>query len=66
MLLWELAFEKKPYENKEIDQISDYVIGGGREEIDFGLASPEIEKVQKGFEKIIRAGKLLWCKDIIV
>ncbi|PKY42716.1 hypothetical protein RhiirA4_456571 [Rhizophagus irregularis] len=31
MLLWELAFSKNPYENFEIDKISDHVIDGGRE-----------------------------------
>ena len=57
MLLWELAFEKEPYEGKiEIDKVSDYVIGGGREEINFSFATPEVEKIQKGYEKIIKDG----------
>ena len=59
MTLWELAFERKPYEGREIDKISDFVIDGNREDIQFGLASPEIDNIQKYFEKVIKAGKLL-------
>ena len=57
MLLWELTFEKVPYEGMEIDTIIDFVINGNREEIRFDLASPEIANIQKGLEKIIREGK---------
>ncbi len=40
----------------KIDKISDYVIGGGREEINFSFATPEVEKIQKGYKKIIEDG----------
>ncbi|RIA93910.1 kinase-like domain-containing protein [Glomus cerebriforme] len=60
MLLWELAFEKRPYENKEDKDIESFVIKGGREEILFDSASPETTKIQKGFEKIIRGA---WNQD---
>ena len=68
MLLWELAFERKPYESMDIEKISDHVISGGREEIRFdqsGLAppAPSDAEIQKGFEKIIRGGKLLLYKN---
>jgi len=49
--------KKKPYENKiEIDKISDYVISDGREEINFSFTTPEVEKIQKGYKKIIEDG----------
>jgi hypothetical protein len=59
MLLWELTFERKPYENMDLKKISNYVINGGREKIQFNLASPDSldAKIQKGFEEIIREGK---------
>ncbi|CAB5361312.1 unnamed protein product [Rhizophagus irregularis] len=65
MLLWELTFERKPYENMDLEKISNYVINGGREKIQFeqiGLASPNSPdaKIQKGFEEIIREA---WNQD---
>jgi len=73
MFLWELTFEREPYEDLEIDddeetivKISDFVTNGGREEFRFGPASPEIANIQKGFEKIITEGNLLSCKNLFV
>ncbi|RIA89380.1 kinase-like domain-containing protein [Glomus cerebriforme] len=55
MLLWELIFEQHPYEAKlKVDKISVFVINGGREDIYFDLASPEIAIIQDGIENIIR------------
>ena len=67
MLLWELAFERKPYESMDFEKIPNFVIAGGREAIIFdqsGLAPPfpSDAKIQKGFETIIRQGKLLSYK----
>ena len=66
MLLRELAFEREPYEDLEIDddedtkvKISDFVINGGREEFHFGSASSEIANIQKGLERIITEGKFI-------
>jgi hypothetical protein len=60
MLLWELAFEKKPYEYKyEHVETTRHV----REEIDFDFETSEVAKFQIGYEKIIRQGKLLRCKN---
>ncbi|RIA93933.1 hypothetical protein C1645_598689 [Glomus cerebriforme] len=60
MLLWELVFEQLPYENMKADEISEYVIGGGRENIKFDFALPEIAEIQKGFENIIKEA---WSQD---
>ncbi|GBC02944.1 hypothetical protein RclHR1_00490030 [Rhizophagus clarus] len=65
MLLWELTFEKKPYEDLNLEKIPNYVINGGREKFQFdqiGLASPDSldAEIQKGFEKIIREA---WNQD---
>ena len=60
MFLWELAFQKKSYEYRLPNEISGYVIDGGREKIKFGHAvKPEVTKIQEDYEKIIRKGKLL-------
>ncbi|RIA88669.1 kinase-like domain-containing protein [Glomus cerebriforme] len=53
VLLWELAFEKVPYESLEVDQIKDFVIKGGREVIKFGDSTPEISKLQEEYKRII-------------
>ncbi|CAG8626545.1 10003_t:CDS:2, partial [Diversispora eburnea] len=53
MLLWELVFEKIPYEKWNIMQIKEHVLAGNREKITWGKASPDVEKLQKGLAKII-------------
>ncbi|RIA88664.1 kinase-like domain-containing protein [Glomus cerebriforme] len=53
VLLWELAFEKVPYESLKVDQIKDFVIKGGREVIKFGDSTPEISKLQEEYKRII-------------
>ena len=59
MLLWELAFEKIPYENWDMERIKEWVLSGKRERLVFGRDKPEIEKLQKGYKQIIVAGKHL-------
>jgi len=66
MLLWELAFEKKPYKKIEIGKISDYVVAGGREEIKFDPTTSDDVRIQKGYKKIIRQGKLLLYKNLFL
>lgn len=63
MLLWELAFEKIPYANMEINKIKEHVLKGNREKITWGVGSPEIQKIQRKFAKIIIAA---WQQDINV
>ncbi|RHZ75869.1 hypothetical protein Glove_209g135 [Diversispora epigaea] len=53
MLLWELVFEKIPYEKWDIFKIKDHVLAGNREKITFGKAEPDVRKIQKGLAKII-------------
>ncbi|EXX53753.1 uncharacterized protein OCT59_028458 [Rhizophagus irregularis] len=50
MLLWELAFEKIPYQGWETDKIKNHVTKGGRERIIFGI-SPKT--YQEEYKKII-------------
>ncbi|PKC14309.1 kinase-like protein [Rhizophagus irregularis] len=57
MLLWELGFQKKPYENMPISQIQKHVSRGGRETVDFGL-SPNA--IQKEYRSII---ELAWAQE---
>ncbi|RIA81175.1 kinase-like domain-containing protein [Glomus cerebriforme] len=60
MLLWELAFEKIPYENWDMNTIRDYVLDKKREKITFGKESPHIQKLQSDYAKIIVAA---WQDD---
>ncbi|RHZ75866.1 hypothetical protein Glove_209g130 [Diversispora epigaea] len=53
MLLWELVFEKIPYEKWDILKIKDHVLAGNREKITWGKAPPDVEKLQQGLAKII-------------
>ncbi|CAG8661217.1 995_t:CDS:2 [Acaulospora morrowiae] len=53
MLLWELAFEKVPYEKWDMIKIKEHVLSGKREKISWGKASPDIQKLQKDYAKII-------------
>ncbi|CAB5342253.1 unnamed protein product [Rhizophagus irregularis] len=50
MLLWELAFEKIPYQGWEVDKIGKHVTKGGRERIIFG---PSPKTYQEEYKKII-------------
>ncbi len=54
MLLWELAFERIPYEHWNLLQVKDYVLDNKREKITFGRTSPEL---QQNYAKIIVSGK---------
>ncbi|CAB4473014.1 kinase-like protein [Rhizophagus irregularis] len=47
MLLWELTFEKIPYQGWEIDKIKKHVIKGHRERISFEISTPENQKIKK-------------------
>jgi serine/threonine protein kinase len=58
MLLWELAFQKIPYEGKSVLEIQSHVLEGNRETLDFGGLSPH--SVQREFGEII---KLAWHQD---
>ncbi|CAG8605991.1 17881_t:CDS:2 [Rhizophagus irregularis] len=60
MLLWELAFEKVPYENWDMNKIRDHVLANKREKISFGKESSNIQKLQQGYAKIIVAA---WQDD---
>ncbi|RHZ83982.1 hypothetical protein Glove_86g134 [Diversispora epigaea] len=61
MLLWELLFQKIPYENKDMNQIKDHVLKGGRETIIMNFSSQENRKIQNKFFKIIISA---WQQDI--
>jgi hypothetical protein len=57
MLLWELAFERIPYEKWNMDEIIEHVTSGKREIIRFGKSDIcEIAKIQEGYAKIIKGG----------
>lgn len=58
MLLWELSFEKLPYENMTAEQIKETVMKGERERICWGEESPPNQEIQKGLQKIITSGTL--------
>ncbi|EXX69763.1 uncharacterized protein OCT59_028463 [Rhizophagus irregularis] len=51
MLLWELTFEKVPYQGWEIERIVDHVTKSGREKITFGSSIPE--NYQNEYKNII-------------
>ncbi|CAB4412864.1 unnamed protein product [Rhizophagus irregularis] len=57
MLLWELAFQKIPYESMSMLDIQKHVLKGKREILNFGL-SPH--PIQREFGEII---KLAWQQD---
>ncbi|GBB85542.1 hypothetical protein RclHR1_12030002 [Rhizophagus clarus] len=55
MLLWELTFEKVPYQELEPMEVENYVKGGKREKITFGHVINERElEIQKLLEKVIK------------
>ncbi|CAG8518056.1 33977_t:CDS:2, partial [Racocetra persica] len=51
MLLWELAYQKIPYEGMDEKEIITHVVQGGREDL-----KPSGSKIQKEFIKIIEKG----------
>ncbi|KAF0380092.1 kinase-like protein [Gigaspora margarita] len=54
MLIWELCYEKIPYENLTFKDIPNYVLSGKREKLLYGkFTNPDDEKVQGEFIKII-------------
>jgi hypothetical protein len=55
MLLWELTFEKVPYQGWEIERIVDHVTKSGREKITFGSSIPE--NYQNEYKNIISDSK---------
>ncbi|CAG8631964.1 3718_t:CDS:2 [Dentiscutata heterogama] len=55
MLLWELCYEKLPYANWNIKQISDHVLRGDREKVLKGrFTNPDDKEIQLEFIKIIQ------------
>jgi hypothetical protein len=57
MLLWELTFEKIPYQGWDMDRIEHHVKSGKREMITFGPAANERElEIQKTLENVIKEG----------
>ncbi|RHZ71456.1 hypothetical protein Glove_258g53 [Diversispora epigaea] len=53
MLLWELTFQKIPYNNLNIEEVKKTVLGGKRETFRFEKGSSELLKLQKKLRKII-------------
>src|SRR6266511_1076277 len=58
MLLWELAFERIPYEKWEMSKIREYVSAGGRENIQFGETDLETKQLQQEYAKVIVGGNI--------
>ncbi|CAJ0885847.1 16794_t:CDS:10 [Entrophospora sp. SA101] len=54
MLLWELAFERVPYEKWDMSKVRSYVLDGGRENIRFGETDSDTKSLQEDYAKIIR------------
>ncbi|CAG8604494.1 24755_t:CDS:2 [Cetraspora pellucida] len=60
MLLWELAFEKTPYENKKLDYVISHVTNEGREEIPAYLSDKsEDYEIYQEFVRIIKSGRII-------
>ncbi|RGB37277.1 kinase-like domain-containing protein [Rhizophagus diaphanus] len=57
MLLWELAFQRFPYKDMEIDEVRKHVLSGKREHLNFPSSSYGVEKE---YGNIIRAA---WLSD---
>jgi hypothetical protein len=53
MVLWELAFERIPYQNWDAQKIKDYVLNDNRE----NLESINNEKIYVDYFKIIKNSK---------
>ncbi|CAB4488061.1 unnamed protein product [Rhizophagus irregularis] len=60
MLLWELIFERRPYEDINFSMMIDYVTNGGREKLQFDNNSSIMVNIQKSIKKII---KKAWSHD---
>ncbi|RGB29756.1 kinase-like domain-containing protein [Rhizophagus diaphanus] len=60
MLLWELIFERRPYEDIDFSMMIDYVTNGGREKLQFDNNSSIMVNIQKSIKKII---KKAWSHD---
>ena len=61
MLLWELTFEKIPYQGWDFMRVENHVKQGKREIITFGPAESEEElEIQNCLEKVIKEGKYLY------
>ncbi|CAG8613088.1 11428_t:CDS:2, partial [Diversispora eburnea] len=60
MLLWELVFEKIPYEKWNTLKVKEHVLAGKREKITLKKAPPDVEKLQIGLAKIIISA---WQED---
>ncbi|CAB5386953.1 unnamed protein product [Rhizophagus irregularis] len=57
MLLWELGFQRKPYENMDFMEILNHVLNGGRESLDIESGS---NSIQEEYFAII---KLAWVQE---
>ncbi|GBB84100.1 hypothetical protein RclHR1_10730003 [Rhizophagus clarus] len=57
MLLWELAFQKIPYDGMSMLEVQKHVLKGNREILNFGLGT---HPIQREFSEII---KLAWQQD---
>ncbi|KAF0531737.1 kinase-like protein [Gigaspora margarita] len=53
MLIWELCYEKIPYENWDVKVIADHVLSGKREKLLRGKFKKEDKEIQEEFIKII-------------
>lgn len=60
MLLWELIFERRPYEDIDFSVMLDYLTSGGREKFQFDNNSSIMVSFQKSIEKIIKKGRYLF------
>lgn len=60
MLLWELIFERRPYEDINFSMMIDYVTNGGREKLQFDNNSSIMVNIQKSIKKIIKKGRYLF------
>ncbi|CAG8729920.1 36594_t:CDS:2, partial [Gigaspora margarita] len=60
MMLWELCFEKVPYQGKDMGYITNHVTKGGREKIPTCSGGKEEKEIYTEFIKII---KMAWAHD---
>ena len=59
MLLWELAFEKIPYENWDTNKITEHVLANKRERVTFDHENEnhDIQNLKKKYMNIIISGE---------
>ncbi len=55
MLLWELAFEKIPYQDWDVSKIKSHVLNKNRETLNIELINDK--RLQEGYFEIIKNGK---------